>query len=54
MKQVNELKDKIKNSPLKMNKVAELLNISDAHFSMMLSGKANMPEETRNKIKVGS
>lgn len=47
---MKELNKKIKSSGLQKAHIAKMLGISPAHFSMMLSGNANMPEETRNKV----
>lgn len=47
---MNKLSEKIKRSGLLKYKIAEKVGLSPAHLSMMLSGKANMPEEIRNKI----
>lgn len=47
---MKELKKKIKSSGLQKAHIAKIIGISPAHFSMMLSGSATMPEETRNKI----
>jgi hypothetical protein len=47
---MKELKRKIKDSGLQKAYIAKMIGISPAHFSMMLSCKATMPEETRNKV----
>jgi len=47
---MKEMKKKIKQSGLQKSYIAKMIGISPAHFSMMLSGNATMPEETRNKI----
>lgn len=49
---MDELKKKIEASGLLKSFIAEKVGISSAHLSMMLSDKATMPEEVRNKINV--
>lgn len=46
----SKLQKDIRVSGLKKTYLAEKLGISPAHFSMMLSDNANMPEATRNKL----
>jgi len=41
---------KIKDAGLTKEGIAKKINISNAHLSMMLNGKATLPEDVRNKI----
>lgn len=47
-----DLKKKIEASGLLKSFIADKVGVSSAHLSMMLSDKATMPEEVRNKINV--
>lgn len=47
---MTNLKNDIKESGLLKGFIADKVDISSAHLSMMLSGKATMPEHIRNKI----
>jgi len=44
------LREKIKASGLKQKFIAEKLGLSEAHLTMMLNGKATMPEFIRNDL----
>jgi predicted transcriptional regulator len=48
--QAQKLQKEIKEVGLLKSFVAEKVNISPAHLSMMFNGTTPMPEETRNKI----
>lgn len=48
-KQEKMLKD-IKDVGLTKEGIASKIGVGSAHFSMMLNGKATMPEEIRNKV----
>lgn len=45
-----KLLDDIKDVGLTKSGIASKLNLTSAHFSMMLNGSATMPEEVRNKV----
>ena len=49
---MEELKKKIEASGLLKSFIADKVGVSSAHLSMMLSDKATMPEEVRNKINI--
>lgn len=49
---MEKLKEKIKESGLKQNFIAQKVGIGESHLTMMLSGKATMPEDVRNKIDI--
>lgn len=48
-KQTGLLND-IKDVGLTKSGIAAKLNLTSAHFSMMLNGKTTMPEDVRNKV----
>lgn len=47
---MEKLKERIKESGLKQNYIADKCGVGHAHFSMMINGTATMPEHVRNKI----
>lgn len=47
---MKQLKEKIKESGLKQNFIADKCGVGHSHFSMMLNGSVTMPESVRNKI----
>lgn len=49
-KPMKQLKEKIEASGLKQKFIAEKVNVGESHLTMMLNGKATMPEDVRNKI----
>lgn len=50
MTQAEKLQQEIKEVGLLKSFVAEKVNVSPAHLSMMFKGSATMPEAVRNKI----
>lgn len=47
---MEKLKERIRESGLKQNFIADKCGVGHAHFSMMLNGIATMPELVRNRI----
>lgn len=47
---MEKLKERIRESGLKQNHIADKCGVGHAHFSMMLNGTATMPESVRNMI----
>lgn len=44
------LQEKIKESGLRQNFLADKLGLSKSHFNQMIKGTATMPEHIRNKL----
>lgn len=47
---MKNLKKRIKDSGFKQNYIADTVNVSKAHFCMMINGKCTMPEQVRNDV----
>jgi len=47
---MEQLLNDIKRSGLQKGFIAGKVGVKPNHFSMMLNGKANMPEDVRNKV----
>jgi hypothetical protein len=47
---MDQLRKKVKTCGLKQVFIAEKVGVLDTHLSLMLSGKATMPEAVRNKL----
>ncbi len=47
----NSYKNRIKDTGLKKSYIANIIGVSSAHFSMMISNKATMPEDIRNRFE---
>jgi DNA-binding LacI/PurR family transcriptional regulator len=46
-----ELKEGVENSGFQKKFIAEKLGLSQQHFSMMLNGKADMPDIVKTKVQ---